>query len=978
MPEGSSAARWRLLTLGTLALAGGAPGPAGAPVLGPRKLALLAYLAFAARPLTRDHLAELFWGDRDEVRARHSLREALSALRHLLGPDALPRGGERVALAPAAPLDVDLRALRAAVTAGNAAGVVALYAGPFFDGVHTGGSSAFEAWVDAQRADAAHCFADACASECRRLREEGAWAARAALARRWLAAAPLDPKPARVLLRSVAAPGTREALRLADLEYTRLVERLAADFGVAPDASVVEIAAGYAAALTAAPEPAEPPGAADATDRDVIAHDAGSVAADAGPPAHAATRERHTRRRVAFAALGTVALAYLGASAIPRGGADARVPPARAVVGILPVVAPDRTPDGRWLADAVPKLLGDAIGRAADVEVVEVAPPAAGGADPLDGARRAGATVAVSAALGAGGGRYLLRLDARDLRDTSRHRRVVVSDSVVFAVVERGAVALAGALPGASGAADASRLAGVETRSVEAYRAYLDALRLTAEGRDDEASRALDRAIATDSGFVTAVAERRRRMARPVTAAADDSARRLVAAFARNAARATPYDRADLEVLTAFYGGDHARAERLGAALAERYPHDPRAQRRYVDVLTHHGRFAEAIAVTRRALAAESAAAPRARCAACLDYGTLAELFALAGRPAEAEGAARAAVARAPDRPAAWIVLSGALATRARWAEAVATSERARTLAPADRAYAFEPERRLVEAGRYDEAGDRLRPWLAAADGELAAAAADVEAVRLRELGRHADALRVLAAGARGAPAQRVVFALVQGASAAAIGDAARTEAAYAAAGPRLAGPAAAGATSERDTFWRQNARAFAWTHALLADALFVAGEAGGRPVDARRLAALADSLEVVGSASYYARDWRLHHHVRGLVAAREGRWSEAAAQFRLARWGGAGWTRTLVELARAELALGRPDSALAALRDARAGVLDGMGRYATHADVDCWTARAFAAAGRVDSAHAYAARVRRAWAGADPAVRRALPRLPR
>src|SRR5688500_9632207 len=71
----------RLLTLGTLALTGAGD----APALGPRKLALLAYLALATRPLTRDRLAELFWGDRDDARARHSLREALSALRRALG-----------------------------------------------------------------------------------------------------------------------------------------------------------------------------------------------------------------------------------------------------------------------------------------------------------------------------------------------------------------------------------------------------------------------------------------------------------------------------------------------------------------------------------------------------------------------------------------------------------------------------------------------------------------------------------------------------------------------------------------------------------------------------------------------------------------------------------------------------------------------------------------------------------------------------
>ena len=293
--------------------------------------------------------------------------------------------------------------------------------------------------------------------------------------------------------------------------------------------------------------------------------------------------------------------------------------------------------------------------------------------------------------------------------------------------------------------------------------------------------------------------------------------------------------------------------------------------------------------------------------------------------------------------------------------------------APKDPWNAFEPARRLVEAGRYEEAARRVRPWLNAADRELALEAVDVEATRLRELGRHREAVRLLSKGTRRPGERPTVFDLVRGASLAALGDLDGAAAAYASPPPELS-------HSETSDAWvlRQDARAFAWSRALLADALVVGAEARREAPDTVRLHALADSIETIGAQSYFARDWRLHHHVRGLIAARAGRWREAVAEFEQARWTRTGgWTRTVAELARAQLALGRPDRALTALADARSMVLNAGGRYLTRTEIALWTARAFAAAGQSDSSQAYAAMVRRAWRDADPIVRRQLALLP-
>lgn len=126
--------------------------------------------------------------------------------------------------------------------------------------------------------------------------------------------------------------------------------------------------------------------------------------------------------------------------------------------------------------------------------------------------------------------------------------------------------------------------------------------------------------------------------------------------------------------------------------------------------------------------------------------------------------------------------------------------------------------------------------------------------------------------------------------------------------------------------------------------------------------------MRIIGARSGYARDWRLHHHVRGLMAMRGRRWVEAEREFAAARYGSdAGWPRTLVELADAQLHQGRAAAAVGTLRQAYQGALNGMGRYVPRSQLDARMALAFAAAGRPDSAAVYAAHARRAWAATPP-----------
>ena len=140
----------------------------------------------------------------------------------------------------------------------------------------------------------------------------------------------------------------------------------------------------------------------------------------------------------------------------------------------------------------------------------------------------------------------------------------------------------------------------------------------------------------------------------------------------------------------------------------------------------------------------------------------------------------------------------------------------------------------------------------------------------------------------------------------------------------------------------------------------------------------MADTLEARCERSYYGRDWRLYHHVRGLVAMQGERYAEAERELTQAVWTQSeGWGRTTVELAKAQAALGRPRDAIETLRSGYATRLNAMGRYVPVSEFDYWMARTFAQAGAQDSARVYAAYVRRAWRDADPEIRRLLAQLP-
>jgi len=313
---------FRLLTLGRLALL--TPSGEEDRSLGTRrrKLAVLAFLALARRPVPRDTLVELFWGDQDEDRARHSLSDALSHLRRALGADAISTGRADIVYNQSAPLILDIVELQTAVSAKRWDEVVALYGGPFLDAVHLQDSPRWEQWVTQQRTTAERGFETAARAECARLAAVEAWPACAELAGRWLEQLPLAQDAAARRLDALAraadspADGARHALDA----FALWRRRLESEYDLSPESGLLE----RVVALEAIAAPVIPGVPQAAPDEFTIA-----PAPAVGPsetveaPAETARGNapmRSTRRwRLAVAALLVLTLGALG---MPRSRAE--------------------------------------------------------------------------------------------------------------------------------------------------------------------------------------------------------------------------------------------------------------------------------------------------------------------------------------------------------------------------------------------------------------------------------------------------------------------------------------------------------------------------------------------------------------------------------------------------------------------------------------------------------------------------------
>jgi DNA-binding SARP family transcriptional activator len=197
--------------------------------------ALLAHLALAERPRSREALCELLWPAHDPEHARGALRRTLSALRKSVGEEWIDTAADSVALrADDDGIEIDVRRFRSLASsddAGDLAAAVELFRGELLEGFALRDSPEFDAWyvyeADALRRELGSALGRLVAL----LAAEGDYGRAIAHARRWLELDPLHEPAHRELIRLYALHGDRAA---ALAQYRDCVRTLSQELGVAP------------------------------------------------------------------------------------------------------------------------------------------------------------------------------------------------------------------------------------------------------------------------------------------------------------------------------------------------------------------------------------------------------------------------------------------------------------------------------------------------------------------------------------------------------------------------------------------------------------------------------------------------------------------------------------------------------------------------------------------------------------------------
>jgi TolB-like protein/DNA-binding SARP family transcriptional activator/Tfp pilus assembly protein PilF len=229
-------------------------------VAGHRKaLSLLAALA-AHGSLGRERLMALLWPESDAARAKGSLKQAVHLLRRQLSAPDLLVGTAELRLNPDR-IESDVQLFARALDAGDAEAAIALYGGPFLDGVHLEGTPEFERWADERRAELAERYARALEELARGAEVRGDPLAAAGWWRQLQAADPFNGRVALQLMRTLDAAGDRAAA----LRHARAHDQLLREeLGIAADAAIYDLAERLRS--PAAPGPAGAAGASLAAD----------------------------------------------------------------------------------------------------------------------------------------------------------------------------------------------------------------------------------------------------------------------------------------------------------------------------------------------------------------------------------------------------------------------------------------------------------------------------------------------------------------------------------------------------------------------------------------------------------------------------------------------------------------------------------------------------------------------------------------
>jgi serine/threonine-protein kinase len=222
-----------------------------------RGLALLAVVAAAGRRgASRDKLLGLLWPDSDPESSRHSLYQALHAIRRSVGSDEVFQGSATLQLNPAL-ITSDVGEFEEAVERGAHEVAARLYRGPFLDGFRLEGAPEYEAWMDAERLEHAREYAGALEALAAAAQAAGNHPAAVRWWRRLAAAEPVSTRAAVGLIQALVAQGDRAgALQFANVHAALVRQHLDTEPDSEVEGWIARLRAGEVpgpAVVTAAP-----------------------------------------------------------------------------------------------------------------------------------------------------------------------------------------------------------------------------------------------------------------------------------------------------------------------------------------------------------------------------------------------------------------------------------------------------------------------------------------------------------------------------------------------------------------------------------------------------------------------------------------------------------------------------------------------------------------------------------------------------
>jgi DNA-binding SARP family transcriptional activator/Tfp pilus assembly protein PilF len=207
-----------------------------------RSLGLLAVIALGGRQgVPRDRIEAYLWPDSSAELARHSLDQAVYAIRRALGTDSVLSTGRELRLNPEF-VQTDLWEFEEAIRAGQWVAAIGHYKGSLLDGFHFGDTHDLEFWITTERARLRMEYQSALANLASVSAGAGDHLQSVAWCRRLANSDPLSADATKKLMRALAAAGDRaSAVKQARL-YQELIRQ---ELEMEPDSEIESLASTF-------------------------------------------------------------------------------------------------------------------------------------------------------------------------------------------------------------------------------------------------------------------------------------------------------------------------------------------------------------------------------------------------------------------------------------------------------------------------------------------------------------------------------------------------------------------------------------------------------------------------------------------------------------------------------------------------------------------------------------------------------------